>query len=119
MYTELYQSLNIGYDMDVKFDVVRIGERRKNHLSEILLEENTIMLKNTLVDFLFDLKNSDGKNSEQVTIVVPAKGYNPKIRLQDFRDKRVRDLVKIKFSGFIYKGSDDSFLININNRVFR
>mgnify|MGYP003665035465 CR=1 FL=1 len=68
--------------MDVKFDVVRIGERRKNHLSEILLEENTIMLKNTLVDFLFDL-------------------------------------VKIKFSGFIYKGSDDSFLININNRVFR
>ena len=69
--------------MDVKFDVVRIGERRKNHLSEILLEENTIMLKNTLVDFLFDLKNSDGKNSEQVTIVVPAKGYNPKIRLQD------------------------------------
>jgi hypothetical protein len=39
--------------MDVKFDVVRIGERRKNHLSEILLEENTTMLKNTLVDFFF------------------------------------------------------------------
>ena len=73
--------------MDVKFNVVRIGDRRKNHLSEIRLEGNTIMLKNTLSNFLFGLRNSEGKDSEQVTIVVPGRGYNPKFRLQDFRDK--------------------------------
>ena len=105
--------------MQIKFDMVRIGRMRKNHQTEVLLRENTAFLKSSLKEFLSEIKNSDGEDCEHVTIIVPGKGHNPKFKLQDFRDKRVRNLVKKRFPGFVYKGSDSTLINNIDNRIFR
>ena len=68
---------------------------------------------------LLDMECSDGKNKEVVTLIIPAKGYDVKFRIQDFRDDNIRALVKKNFSRFVYSGKLDIILYNANSRVFR
>ncbi|GMN08630.1 hypothetical protein MTsPCn5_40200 [Croceitalea sp. MTPC5] len=74
---------------------------------------------NGIRTLLLDMECSHGKNSEAVTLIIPAKGYGVKFRIQDFRDDKIRALVKKNFSRFVYNGELDTILHNVNSRVFR
>jgi hypothetical protein len=105
--------------MEIKFDMVRIGGFRKNHRSEILLRQNADLLMNDIRTLLLGVECGDGKNKEAITLIIPAKGFKVKFRLQDFREDKIRALVKKNFSRFAYHGKLDTILDNVNNLVFR
>lgn len=105
--------------MEVKFDMVRIGKLRSEATSEILLRQNTEFLMKDIRHFLQDKECTNGVNSESVTLVVPGKGLKPKFRLQDFRDKYIRSLMKKKYQSYIYSGNLDTIMDNVSNKVFR
>lgn len=52
-------------------------------------------------------------------MIVPARGHNIKIKLQDVKDYHIRKLLRNHFPDSIYKGKLDTIEDNWNNRVFR
>ncbi|MDX1830484.1 MAG: hypothetical protein R3342_13170 [Lutibacter sp.] len=105
--------------MDVKFDLVRIGNARKNYTSEKILKQNVDLLRKNIRELLRNENCSHKNNREDITMIVPARGFNIKIRLQDVKDYHIRKLLRDKFPNSMYKGKLDTILDNSNNRVFR
>jgi len=105
--------------MEVNFDLVRIGRTRKNYTSEKILEQNVDLLKSNIRFFLKEKVSNNKNNVISMVMVVPGKGYNIKIALQDIRDNEIKKELKKKFPNSIYKGEYSTLLDNMNNRVFR
>lgn len=105
--------------MEVKFDLVRIGKTRKNYNSEKVLKQNVDFLRSNIRDLLKEEKCSHKNNRVDMTMIVPAKGNNIKIRLQDIKDFHIRKLIRENYPNSVYKGNLDTILDNMNNRVFR
>jgi len=105
--------------MNVKFDLVRIGTTRKNYTSEKILKQNVDLLRSNIRDLLKEEKCSHKNNRVDMTMIVPTKGYNIKIRLQDIKDFHIRKLIRENYPYSVYKGKLDPILDNINNRTFR
>lgn len=104
--------------MKINFDFVRIGNRRKNFTSEILIKQNSVNLRKQIRLLLKDELSTNKNNEQGITIIIPAKGLHSKFRLQDVKDARIRKLLKDNFSKFIYRGKLDLILDNIGNRIF-
>jgi hypothetical protein len=105
--------------MEVKFDLVRIGKVRKDYSSEKILKDNVKMLKIQIRELLSEEICSHKNNREDVTMIVPGKGYNIKILLNDVKDLHIRTILRKNIPNSIYKGKIDTVLDSINNRVFR
>lgn len=105
--------------MEVKFDLVRIGNTRKNYNSEKILKQNVDFLRSNIRDLLKDEKCSHKNNRVDITMIVPAKGHNIKIRLQDIKDFHIRKLIGENYPNSVYKGNLETILDNMDNRVFR
>ncbi len=103
--------------MEVKFDVVRIGNKRKNPTSELILKQNANLLKNTIRHVLKEEVCGHKNNREDITMIIPSRGHNVTFRIQDVTDSHIKDILKHRFPNSIYKGSLDTILDNINNRV--
>jgi len=104
--------------MKVNFDLVRIGEIRKNFNSETILKQNVKLLKSN-IRYLLENENSSNKNNEiSMVIVIPAKGYNIKIALKDIREKHIKEILKQKFPNSIFKREYSILMDNIDNRIF-
>ncbi|PHS04550.1 MAG: hypothetical protein COA88_13465 [Kordia sp.] len=103
--------------MKINFDLVRIGKKRKNLNSEYVLKENVRLLKLSIRDLLENEVCSNKNNSDSMTMIVPARGYVIKIRLQDINDVYIRKILNDRFPGYIYKGSYDTILDNSDTRV--
>ena len=104
--------------MKVKFDLVRIGVKRKDYHLERVLKNNVHNLKSQLCYFLEKEDCSHKGNTEHVTMIIPAKGYNIKILIEDFKDMHIRDLIKSNFSKHIYRGNKDLIRDSFYNRIF-
>jgi hypothetical protein len=105
--------------MDLKFDLVRIGKTRENYNSEIILKKNVDLLRKNILDLLKEENCSQKNNKEDITMIIPARGHNIKIRLQDIKDYHIRKLLRNNFPNSIYKGNLDTIQDNWNNPVFR
>ncbi|KJD36683.1 hypothetical protein PW52_03305 [Tamlana sedimentorum] len=105
--------------MEVKFDLVRIGKFRKDRFSEKIIEENADSLRTNIKSFLKNETCSHRDNTVHMTIVIPAKGYNVKMVLQDIRDFKIRKQLRERFPNFIYKGNQSTLLENLSNRIWR
>lgn len=104
--------------MKIEFDLVRLGEIRRNSLSETLIKQNVDILRKSIRN-LFKNKNSDSKhNSISITMVIPARGYNIKIHFQNISEKWIRKELKDNYPNSIYKGKYDILLDNLDNKVF-
>ena len=104
--------------MDVKFDLVRLGEKRKNSLSETLIKQNVDILRKSIRNLLKDKTSNSKYNSISMTMVIPAKGHNIKIHFQNIPEKWIRKELKDNYPNSIYKGKYDILLDNLNNRIF-
>jgi len=105
--------------MDVKFDLVRIGKFRKNYVSETILKQNADLLRTNIRYLLQDRKCSHKDNTVHMTMVIPGKGYNIKIVLQDVRDFHIRKQLKEKFPNSIFKGDQSILRNNIWNSLWK
>jgi hypothetical protein len=104
--------------MNVKFDLVRFGKIRKNNNSELILKKNVEFLQNH-IRFLLDNENIDNKNNcVDMVMIIPGRGYEIKIALQDIRDTNVKKILKVNITLQIYKGDYSIIIDNINNRIF-
>mgnify|MGYP001022078309 FL=1 len=104
--------------MNVKFDLVRFGKIRKNNISELILKKNVEFLQNH-IRFLLDNENIDNKNNcVDMVMIIPGRGYEIKIALQDIRDTNVKKILKVNIPLQIYKGDYSIIIDNINNRIF-
>ncbi|MCB0458926.1 MAG: hypothetical protein KDC74_02780 [Flavobacteriaceae bacterium] len=105
--------------MDVKFDLVRIGKIRKNCTSEKILKQNVDVLRNNIRYLLKNEICSNKNNQLDITMIIPAKGFNIKIRIQNVKDFHLRKLLRENFPNTIYKGKLDTILDNIDNQIFK
>jgi hypothetical protein len=104
--------------MDVKFDLVRIGKIRKSSIAEIVLKQNVDLLRNNIRSFLKDENINNKYNTIRMVIIIPGKGYNIKIALQDIKDLNIKKELKNNFPNSIYKGEYSIIMKNIENKVF-
>jgi len=51
-------------------------------------------------------------------MIIPGRGYEIKIALQDIRDTNVKKILKVNIPLQIYKGDYSIIIDNINNRIF-
>jgi hypothetical protein len=102
--------------MEIKFDVVRIGKIRKNQMSEMILKQNVVFLKTRIHSLLKDIDSEIKKI--RIVLVIPGKGHNIKMALQDVKEKYVRKELKINFLFNIYKGEYSAIFDNIENQIF-
>ncbi|MBX9889455.1 MAG: hypothetical protein K2Y30_16160 [Flavobacteriaceae bacterium] len=102
--------------MELKFDVVRIGKIHKDKMSEMILKQNVGFLKNGIYSLLQDIDNETKKFG--IVLVIPGKGHNIRIALQDVKERNVRKELKINFPCNIYKGEYSVILDNIDNPIF-
>ncbi len=101
--------------MKVKFDLIRIGKIRKDHMSEILLKQNAFLLKNTIRHELADFES----NEINIEMIIPAKGFNVKICLNNINDKSIKKYLRNNFSRNIYNGNYSVIKDNLNNPIFK
>lgn len=99
--------------MEVKFDLVRIGLKRKSNLSEMLLKQNVDFLKSSIRHVLCEYISGDVKNEISLVIIVPGKGYNIKIALKYIKDHHIRKILSSNFPYSIYKGKYEVILKNM------
>lgn len=104
--------------MKVKFDIVRIGRIRKNYTSELVLKENLNFLKSNIRTLLSEKVIENKSNQISIVLVIPAKGFNIKIVLNDIKDNDIKKELKKHFPNSIYNGSYSVILDNINNHFF-
>ena len=105
--------------MNLRFDLVRIGETRKNYNSEKLIKLNTELLIKNIRNIITTEKNNEDNFKFEMTIIVPEKGNNVKMLLASIKDLELKDLLKEKFPNSIYKGEMETVLDNIHKKVFR
>ena len=95
---------------------LELGRIRKNPFQERILKQNVKFLKNRVRSIL---ENEDIDNNKiYMVMVVPGRGYNIKIVLQDIRDISIRKKLKEKIPNYIYKGKYSVLLDNMNNPIF-
>lgn len=104
--------------MEVKFDLVRIGEIRKNSISEKILKQNVDLLRNNIRLLLKNKKIDNKHNQISMVMVIPAKGYNIKIVLEDIKDEYMRKELRFNFPSSIYNGEYSNIMNNLDNKVF-
>lgn len=105
--------------MDVKFDMVRLGKKRKSFIAEKILKHNVSFLKESIRYLLKNRTTSSAKHNRIfMTMVIPAKGYKIKIHFQNISEKWIRKELKDNFPNSIYKGKYDYILDNIDNPIF-
>ncbi|WP_300979260.1 hypothetical protein [Flavobacterium sp.] len=104
--------------MEVKFDLVRIGKIRKSSIAEKILKNNIDLLRNNIRSFLKDENFDDKHNTVHMVMIIPGKGYNIKIALQDIRDLYIKNELKNNFPNSIYKGEYSIIMDNLENKIF-
>lgn len=104
--------------MEVKFEMVRIGKKRKSFIAEKILKQNVSFLKESIRHLLKNKTSNSKHNRIFITMVIPARGYNIKIHFQNIPEKWIRKELKDNFPDAIYKGRIDYILDNIYNPIF-
>lgn len=104
--------------MEVKFDLVRIGKIRKNSIAERILKENVNLLSTYIRSFLKEEKINNKHNTISMTMVIPGKGYNIKIALQDVKDLHIKKELRNNFPNSIYRGEYSTIMDNVHNKIF-
>lgn len=104
--------------MDVNFNVIRIGVKRKNRVLEENLIQNTYLLKKKIRNYLGGIEIGEIKGAD-IDLCVPSKGNKITIVLQNIRNQQIKNLLKNQYKEYLYKGSYKAISENINNRVFR
>ena len=105
--------------MEVKFDLVRFGEIRKNSIAEKVIKENLDLLRNNICLLLKDENINNKYNRISMVMIVPKKGYNIKIVLHDIKDENIKKKLRLNFPTSIYKGDYSLITDNIDNKIFR
>lgn len=104
--------------MEVKFDLVRIGKIRKSSIAEKNLKQNIDLLRNNIRSFLKEKYINNKHNTVHMVMIIPGKGYNIRIALQDIKDLHVKKELKKNFLNSIYKGEYSIIIDNLENKVF-
>jgi hypothetical protein len=105
-------------NMEVKFDLVRIGNIRKEKKTEIIIKQNLDILKNEIRSLFLDDKIENKSNQFSVVLVIPSKGHNIKIVLEEIKDENIKNQLRKEFPKSTYKGDYLKLLDNIDNKVF-
>lgn len=101
--------------MEVKFDLVRIGEIRKNEASEMIIRQNIGFLKSGICSLLHEIDSEIKQIS--ICIIIPGRGHSIKIAIQDIKENHIRKELKSNFPNSIFKGEYSLVLDNINNKI--
>lgn len=104
--------------MEVKFDLVRIGNIRKNSIAEKIIKENLDVLRNKIRWLLKDDNANNKYNRIHIVLIIPQKGFAVKIVLHDIKDEVIRKKIKINFPKNIHKGDYSIIMNNLDNKVF-
>ena len=100
----------------MKFDLVRIGKKRKNYLIEKEIIENVknikILIKELLIENEFDIQNLN------FVLIIPQRGTSIKIPEYEIKDSNIIKLFQTELPNNIYKGDYNKVLENIHNKVF-
>lgn len=104
--------------MKIDFDIVRIGKFRKDSLKERIIKENVDILKHQIRSLLEDIKFKGKYDEMGLTLVIPSKGADIKISIEDRPDENVRYILNQNFPNSIYKGDYSVILDNAHNTEF-
>ena len=104
--------------MKVKFDIVRIGKFRKDAFVERFLKENVDLMKSKISSLLKDIKYKSEYNEMGLILVIPARGENIKIYIEDLQDTNVKKILSPNFPHSIYKRNYSIIEDNVHNPIF-
>ncbi len=99
--------------MEVKFDLVRIGKFRKNNIAEKIISQNLKIFRDDIRSLLKDKKSFYKNNKLNIVMIIPAKGYNIKISLEDISDEQIKKDLMYNFPNSIFKGKYSILLNNL------
>lgn len=100
--------------MEIKFDLVRIGNKRKNQTSELLLKQNVDYIKRNIFYFLDYHEVHENLN---ITLIIPSKGYSIKIDIRNLNNN-IKSILRKELPNSIFRDSSNKILENINNPLF-
>ena len=104
--------------MQIKFDKVRIGKKRKNINSELLLKYEVGFLKNVIQTTIDESAFSKSDDIIYITLIIPARGYNIKARFQDLKNDGVKKFLLERLDMYNCTRSLNLILANQNNPIF-
>lgn len=102
----------------MNFDIVRIGKLRNDQIALQMLKDNVQILQNTIRTLLKEEEYIYGSGVMELVMVVPGRGFNIKIALQDIGEERIKKILKHHLPNSIYKGSYDLLLRNAGKHIW-
>ena len=102
--------------MTINYDVVRIGNPRKDSNAERILHQNVKFLKFDIECFLKDLEINNS-HIIPITIVIPARGYNVLFDVRDIHNKEVRTALSKQFKSRLFDRNRSILIDNIHNQI--
>ncbi|WP_010181432.1 hypothetical protein [Aquimarina agarilytica] len=100
--------------MEIKYDLIRIGSKRKNVFYERELNNSIKSLKDEITEILKEEYLGDVKKIE-LTIIKPARGLKAKFNIDNIKDKDIRKILKSKFSTSLRRLTDKEIQNNLWN----
>lgn len=105
--------------MTVNFDLVRMGKLRTDSIALQMLKDNVQILQNTIRELLKDEEYIYGSGTMGLVMIIPARGFDIKIVLQDIGEERIKRILKHYLPGHsIYKGSYSTILDNVRKNIW-
>lgn len=104
--------------MNIHFEMVRIGDFRKNRLLEKIIRENVNILQLNLRKFL-ENETDINKSSIELTMVIPSRGTKITFVLNDIKDDTLKSKLRLNFPDSIFNGDENLIYSNLFTPIFR
>ncbi|BAO54810.1 hypothetical protein [Nonlabens marinus] len=101
--------------MGVKFNTVRIGNKRKNPNAEILVRQNYDELKSSIKHLI---ETEFNEEPIEIALVIPEKGFDTKMILENIKNGTLIKTLKKRFPNNQYKGAYCNIERNLFNKLF-
>ncbi|WP_053991488.1 hypothetical protein [Mangrovimonas sp. TPBH4] len=90
--------------MDVKFEIVRIGSKRKDSAAELLIRQNLNFLRVGIRHVLQNLEPANDNSRLDMVLVIPEEGVDVKIVLDNLASPHIAELLKTRYPNNIFEG---------------